>query len=472
MRKILIIGLILCAGLLRVNAQQIPLYNTVVINPFLENPAVAGSNSYSQSFLHYKKQWVDIEGAPESALLSVDWPLKDEKSGLGLIVSTDKTNILGHIGIATAYSHGIKFSDDQGIRLGLSLRLNHNTIYFDKVIAEDQYEATLFNYFESATGLNANFGALYRYQGLQIGLVGQNLINTKLEYSNNTEKKKLYFQYIPQYLFHFNYTFCLPNEICLRPEIAIRNLHGMPARIESSIFASYQGKYSATILYRNNNALGFTASALVYDRLTVAYSYQAAVGEIAGYNGGSHEISLGYRFYTSHFQDQKPEDAEKLDQIIEFAQKQVDDNKSLEEENAKLQKQHQQLNEQLKNEKEEVTRLKEELEKEKELNEWARRQDETSMDDISEDILTNLNEPIYLILGVFSEILSAKNYQQVLRREHQLGTEILKRKDNDDYIVCINRKFNSKTELRREIAKLNKITRNYHYSDVWIYVNE
>lgn len=324
-----ILILLLFFGVVVTWGQQIPLYNTAVINPYLENPAISGANPYAQSFLHYRQQWADIEGAPESALLSVDWPLKDERSGLGLIISSDRANILGHTGIATGYSHGIKIAKGQYIRLGLSLKLNHNTIYFDKVKAENEYESTLLNYFESATGLNSNFGIHYRYNQLQAGISGLNLINSKLQYSNNTEEKELYFQYIPQYLINVNYTFCMVNEICLRPELALRDLHGMPVQLEASILSTYQGKYSAGVIFRNNNSLGFLVSALVYDRLTVSYSYQASVGEISGYGGTTHEITLGYRFYTSHFQDQKPIDDEKLDQVIEFAQKQAEDNKKL-----------------------------------------------------------------------------------------------------------------------------------------------
>jgi type IX secretion system PorP/SprF family membrane protein len=473
MKKIVtMVILLVCLGKLSLKSQQIPLFNSSVLNPFLENPAVAGANPYSQSFLLYRQQWADIEGAPESAILSVDWPLKDEKSGLGLIVSSDKANILGQTGVAAGYSHGIHLGDAQWIRLGLSLKLSYNTIYFDKVQAEDEYESTLFNYFESATGLNSNFGVSYRYKSLQAGIIGKNLLNSKIEYTNKTEDKELYFQYIPQYLIHVNYTYCLPNEICLRPEVALRDIHGTRAQFEASLFASWQGKYSTAIVYRNSNSLGFVASALIYDRLTVGYSYQVAMGKIAGYNGGTHEITLGYRFYTSHFKDQKPVDNEKLDQILEFAQKQVDDNKDLQKQNQDLQQQQKELREELLQGKEEIDRLKEQMTLEQAKYEKAKEEDETEIENIPEEMLNNLNEPIYIILGVFSGITEAKSYQQILRRENQLGTEVLKRRNTNDYIVCVNRKFETKNDLRKEVSKLNKITRNYHYSDVWIYVNE
>ncbi len=456
----------------QLKAQQTPLFNSALINPVLDNPAMAGFNKYSQGFLHYRKQWVDIEGAPESALFSIDWPLKDEKSGLALIISSDKTNILGHVGVMTAYSHDIKISSDQHLRLGLGIKLNHNTIYFDKVKAESQSEATLFNYFESATGFNANFGISYNYKGLRAGISAFNLINSKMQYSNATEEKMLYFQYIPQYLISVNYTHEFNDEISVRPEIALRDLQGMSTQLEASVFATYQKKYSAGVVFRNRNSLGFLGSMLIYDRLTVSYAYQSALGNLSGYNGGTHEVTLGYRFYTSHYQEYKPVNDQKLDEIIELAQKQIDENKQLEKANQKLKAEQNKLQEDLKNEKEEVNHLMELMEKERENFRQARLEDETDYEDLPEDLIHDPNVPIYIILGVFKDINSAKKFQQVLRREHQQGTEVLKRRNTNDYIVCVNKRFDSKNSLKKELSRLKRVTSSYSDSDVWIYVNK
>ncbi len=278
------------------NAQQDPLYNSALINPLLENPAMAGFNKYSQCFLHYQKQWLDIEGAPESAMLSVDWPLKDEKSGLAVVVSSDRANILGHVGFMAAYSHDVKINDEQHLRLGLGLKLNHNTIYFDRVKAENTSESTLFNYVETATGFNSNFGLSYSYKKLRAGLSVKNLVNSRLLYRNETDEKNLYFQYIPQYYLNLQYTYDITEDIWVRPEVAARGLQGMPTQIEAGVLATYQDKYSAGLVFRNKNSFGMLMSMLIYERLTVSYSYKAAMGEISGYNGGSHEVTLGYRF--------------------------------------------------------------------------------------------------------------------------------------------------------------------------------
>lgn len=472
MKRLIIIALIVGWAFENSLAQQQALFNSSLLNPMIENTALTGLNNYSQGFLHYKKQWVDIEGAPESSLLTIDSPLNNEKSGIGVVLSSDRANILGHIGLMMAYSHGFSIASDQSMRLGLGLKLNHNTIYFDKVQAQQEYEAALFNYFESATGLNANFGAQYTWQNLNAGLSGINLLNSKIRYTNENENKNLYFQYVPQFLLNVNYNFELPNEIDLRPELAIRNIQGMPVQPEASVFAAYQKKYSAGIVYRNKNSFGILASALIYNRFTVAYSYQAALSEIAGYNGGTHEITFGYRFYTTHYQEYKPVDNEKIDELLDFAQTQVDKNEELKDDNSKLKKEQDKLREELDKEKDEIARLKEMMLQQQDNFNRARFEDETELADIPDDLFKSPDDPIYIILGVFEDTWSAKQYQQVLAREARLATVVLKRKESKDYIVCTNRRYQSKNDLRREMSRLQRITSEYNASDVWIYVND
>jgi hypothetical protein len=373
----------------------------------------------------------------------------------------------------STYSHSIKIDKNQYLFLGLSLKLNHNTIYFDRVRAEDQYESLIFNYFESATGINGSFGAYYQLKGFGAGVSAMNLVNSKLQYSDNSDKKKLYFQYIPHYYIHTNYTYNVNDQIVVKPEIALRDVYGMPAQFEASVMGTFQQKYSAGIIFRNKDALGFLASFTFYDKLSVTYSYQSALGELAGINGGTHEICLGYRFYTSHYKDQKPIDNEKIDQLLEFAEKQVDENKKLQESNEELKKEQEVLRTEVTKSKEEVENMKQKLATEQDNFQKARQEDETPIENIPDEILNNPDEPIYVIMGVFKLTNDAKQFQQMLRREHQINSEVLRRKNSEDYIVCVKGSYQSKEELQKEVSNLNRIARLYNNNtNVWIYVDK
>ena len=92
MDKIVKIGLILIfwAGTICfTNAQQTPIYSQFFMNPYVYNPAFAGQNGRSVAFLSYRKQWIGIDGAPETSTLSFHTPAK-RNIALGGLVYYDK----------------------------------------------------------------------------------------------------------------------------------------------------------------------------------------------------------------------------------------------------------------------------------------------------------------------------------------------------------------------------------------------
>jgi hypothetical protein len=50
--------------------QQRPQYTQHMINPFLVNPAVSGTEDYTDIRAGYRKQWVGFDGSPRTMYLS------------------------------------------------------------------------------------------------------------------------------------------------------------------------------------------------------------------------------------------------------------------------------------------------------------------------------------------------------------------------------------------------------------------
>ena len=81
MKKFLITYLSLSYVLL--HAQQDPQYSQYMFNQVILNPAYIGSKEALNATLMYRKQWVEISGAPQTINLSVSGPLKQKRLGLG-----------------------------------------------------------------------------------------------------------------------------------------------------------------------------------------------------------------------------------------------------------------------------------------------------------------------------------------------------------------------------------------------------
>ncbi|MEM9327133.1 MAG: type IX secretion system membrane protein PorP/SprF [Bacteroidota bacterium] len=88
MKKLTLL-ILLCGGfVLGTHAQQTPLYSQYFLNPYLYNPATVGFDGEAKAFFLYRKQWVGVEGAPETQAFTIDGQLKNERVGLGLFSST------------------------------------------------------------------------------------------------------------------------------------------------------------------------------------------------------------------------------------------------------------------------------------------------------------------------------------------------------------------------------------------------
>src|SRR4051812_29637172 len=64
-------------------SQQLPLYTQFMINDYIINPAIGGKNPYYEAKSSNRYQWVGIEDAPRTYILSFNGPIKAKHVGLG-----------------------------------------------------------------------------------------------------------------------------------------------------------------------------------------------------------------------------------------------------------------------------------------------------------------------------------------------------------------------------------------------------
>ena len=106
------IGSMLCA-------QQIPQLSQFMINDFAVNPAIAGMNDYYQIKTSVRNQWVGIEDAPKTTLLSI-YGRSSDHVGLGGSVFNDQVGPTSRAGAALTYAYHLNISQDVKLSLALS----------------------------------------------------------------------------------------------------------------------------------------------------------------------------------------------------------------------------------------------------------------------------------------------------------------------------------------------------------------
>src|SRR5687767_15416872 len=104
LKKIMFVFVLLLNGVsFRLAAQQSIVYSQYLYNGLLINPAYAGSHVQLSTTLSYRNQWVNFEGAPQTATLGTHATVNKSKVGLGLLFTSDKIGSYTNTGAFGSY---------------------------------------------------------------------------------------------------------------------------------------------------------------------------------------------------------------------------------------------------------------------------------------------------------------------------------------------------------------------------------
>src|SRR4051812_13216155 len=78
--------------------QTEPLYSQYMFNTLPLNPAYAGSRENLSLTTTYRKQWIDLDGAPSTQVFSAHSPIKNKNISLGFSAVHDKIGVTSKTG--------------------------------------------------------------------------------------------------------------------------------------------------------------------------------------------------------------------------------------------------------------------------------------------------------------------------------------------------------------------------------------
>ncbi|MEW6469859.1 MAG: PorP/SprF family type IX secretion system membrane protein [Bacteroidota bacterium] len=332
MKRYIALGILTAGMALQGAAQQLPLYNQYYSVPFLYNPALAGSTEHTNLSLIHKSMWRDIPGAPVTSALAIEGPIQEKNFGLGASLYSDVTDITHRIGFSGVYSYRLKIDDDNEVLFGLSFGVLDNKIDFSRAVVQDQNDPYLLNNTQHKMALDANFGIVYNWTRLEVGVAFPQFAGNSLKYVN--ENSSAYYNLRRHIIGTAKYTFYISEAklISVYPLVAVRYANAAPLQYDVNAVLDWASKGWFGVTYRSNYAVGLNLGVRLNNTLRAGYAYDLAIGSIKNYSGGSHEIFLGYTFGKKE-EEKKDESADRLkqdllvDSMIAVLKKQNDDDK-------------------------------------------------------------------------------------------------------------------------------------------------
>ncbi len=293
--KRLLIFLVTIAGAGIIYGQQSPLYTQYIQNPFVINPAVAGTLNFFQIKLIQRIQWIGFNDAPITTSFSVYGPVsaKNKDMGYGGTFYSDITGPTSRLGARGSYAYNIKINETERISFGAALGIMQYRVDGTKIgLVNDPASPQTVTNIPLLDGLA---GVYFYDSNLQVGLSADNLFNNSINLDNSGSSKALGKLNSDYYLMG-SYKWILNRRWNVETASGIRFVGLSVVQFDLSAKAEYMRKLTFGLAYRLQDAVSVILGYYFTNHIYVGYSLDISTSQIFNYSFGTHEILIGYRF--------------------------------------------------------------------------------------------------------------------------------------------------------------------------------
>nr|WP_294943272.1 PorP/SprF family type IX secretion system membrane protein [uncultured Mucilaginibacter sp.] len=289
--KLMSIILLLLTGS-RVAAQQNTFsYNQYADNLTPVNPAYSLLDKAGNVNILGRRQFVGLDGAPTSLLMSLSVPLESIGASAGLFLVNDKFAVENQTEVNAFFAKSIQLANSAYLSVSLNAGIrsylaNYSTLDpNDPVFSQDVRE----------TKPNIGFGIMFYSDNYYVGvsvpeLSFRNLGNASVQQANYLRS---------------HYYFCggalikLNDDVQFKPASLVSYLQGSPVIADFSGTVYLKEQLGLGVNYRTNKQVAGIISVNA-NSFKVGYSYQfgTSSSNLGGYNNATHEVSISYRWGT------------------------------------------------------------------------------------------------------------------------------------------------------------------------------
>ena len=309
MRKYISILILVILTITTIEAQQVPLYSQYMMNGFLLNPAVAGSEGYTAVNITAREQWLGLNNAPRTHAISGQTRVlknsyisrnssvrqrqrmssRSGRIGLGAYVFNDKNGALDRTGMQLTYAYHINMKKSQ-LSFGLSgiayqFSIDETKInLLDPDIAYDNANKSIFV-------PDASFGVYYSDPNLYAGFSATQLFQSslKLGAAGYAEYKMQRYYYLVG-----GYDFQITEELTIEPSFLVKATTGA-IQLDINTKFIFNEDYWGGISYRTGSALIFMGGVRV-NKYFFGYAFDYTLSSIMKRTYGSHEFMFAAKF--------------------------------------------------------------------------------------------------------------------------------------------------------------------------------
>ena len=268
--------------------QQDAQYTQYMYNMNILNPAYAGSKGITSLGLLGRTQWVGVDGAPQTATLSLHSPV-GRAVGIGLSVIHDEIGPVKENNVFADFSYTINTSEKGSLAFGLKAGVSFLDVGDLTSIDPDPLNIPIHQ-----TSPNFGAGIFYYTSKYYLGLSAPNFLETRhLEKKGGivtTASEKMH------YFLTSGYVFDLTENLKLKPSTMIKAASGAPLSVDLSANLLVSEKFELGLSYRFDDSISGILGFNVNDDFRIGYAYDYTTSKFGNFNNGSHELMLLFDF--------------------------------------------------------------------------------------------------------------------------------------------------------------------------------
>lgn len=290
MRKIIITTAVLLLGILNTQAQQDPHYTQYMYNMNVINPAYAGSKENLAFGLLYRKQWVEIQGAPTTMTFSGHSPV-GKNVGLGLSFISDQIGPVREQNVYADFSYTLNLGGEHRLAFGIKAGATfHRVGLFSEIgdgFVPDPGDPAFDKNLSNVYG-NIGAGLFYYTDRYYVAFSMPNMLNSvHLNYNGmRFGSETQHFFLTGGYVFDLN-----PN-LKFKPFGMVKTAIGAPVSFDVSTNFLFNEIFEIGATYRLEDSFGAMVGYQITPSLKIGYAYDHIVSDLRASTPASHEIIL------------------------------------------------------------------------------------------------------------------------------------------------------------------------------------
>jgi type IX secretion system PorP/SprF family membrane protein len=276
-------------------------------NDFVISPTYAGIGDNLRIRANGLTQWVGIKGAPDNQSLYADFRIAD-RTGVGISLYNDRNGNTIQTGVKFSFAHHLilDYKSKQYLSFGASYNINNFKIDINNFETTTEIPIIDPSITDNRSNSNNNFdiGALYRNKGFYLSFNASNILTKNTDKYTGVEPSLLLnYQVYSGYVIKSSQN----KNVEFEPSVFYQ-LYNSDKRSSTDLNFKYRkfnrdGDYfwlGASYRFLNDQFLTplnvGPMFGIMKSNIYFAYSYQFTTNELAGFNSGTHMITIGFDF--------------------------------------------------------------------------------------------------------------------------------------------------------------------------------